>query len=53
MEDRVERVRQREREKEKCLGGGEGRGTETEVWVIAAQWRFCLISEVSRPIYWG
>lgn len=28
-------------------------GTETEVWIIAAQWRLCLISEVSRPIYWG
>jgi len=30
--------------------GVKGRGTETEVWVIAAQWRLCLISEVSRPI---
>lgn len=30
-----------------------GRGTETEVWIIAAQWRLCLISEVSGPIYWG
>lgn len=30
--------------------GVKGRGTETEVWIIAAQWRLCLISEVSGPI---
>lgn len=49
--------REKERRKEgECIGGGgKGRdwlgvGAKTEVWIIAAQWRLCLISEVSRPI---
>lgn len=33
--------------------GVKGRGTETEVWIIAAQWRLCLMFEVSRPIKGG
>lgn len=52
MEEWESWIREREGEKGSVSVGmrGGGGGSETEVWIIAAQWRLCLISEVSRPI---